>query len=174
MQRVSALKIGAGTDPDVQQGPLISMKAVEKMERHVADAVAHGAKVVVGGKRHALGKTFFEPTVVTGMKPGMANAEEETFAPLAPIYRFSTDEDVVAQANDTRYGLAAYFFAKDAARIFRVAEALEYGMVGVNTGMITTEAAPFGGVKQSGIGREGSRHGIEEYTEIKYVLLAGI
>ncbi|HEY0219144.1 MAG TPA: NAD-dependent succinate-semialdehyde dehydrogenase [Afipia sp.] len=174
VQRVSALKIGAGTDPDVQQGPLISMKAVEKMERHVADAVAHGAKVVVGGKRHALGKTFFEPTVVTGMKPGMANAEEETFAPLAPIYRFTTDEDVVAQANDTRYGLAAYFFAKDAARIFRVAEALEYGMVGVNTGMITTEAAPFGGVKQSGIGREGSRHGIEEYTEIKYVLLAGI
>lgn len=172
--RVSELKIGDGTEDGVQQGPLITMAAVEKTERHIADAVARGAKVVTGGKRHARGGTFFEPTIIRDMKPDMVSTQEETFGPLAPVYSFSADADVIAQANDTRYGLAAYFFARDLSRVFRVAEALEYGMVGVNTGLITTEVAPFGGVKESGIGREGSRHGIEEYTEMKYVLLAGL
>lgn len=173
-KKVGELRVGDGAEDGVQQGPLITMAAVEKTERHIADAVERGAKVVIGGKRHARGGTFFEPTVIRDMKPEMISTQEETFGPLAPVYPFSTDADVIAQANDTRYGLAAYFFARDLSRVFRVAEALEYGMVGVNTGLITTEVAPFGGVKESGIGREGSRHGIEEYTELKYVLLAGL
>jgi len=173
-KRVMDLKVGNGVEVGVAQGPLITMDAVEKVERHIADAVEQGAKVVVGGKRHALGGTFFEPTVLANVTTKMLVTREETFGPLAPVYRFTDEADVVAQANATQYGLAAYFYARDLGRVFRVAEALEYGMVGVNTGLLATEVAPFGGVKESGIGREGSRHGIEEFVEIKYMLLAGI
>jgi succinate-semialdehyde dehydrogenase/glutarate-semialdehyde dehydrogenase len=168
------MKVGPGIEPGVVQGPLITMEAIEKVERHVADAVANGARVVTGGKRHDLGGSFFEPTVLAGVTSAMMITREETFGPVAPIYRFTDEADVIAQANATQYGLAAYFFARDLGRVFRVAEALEYGMVGVNSGLISTELAPFGGVKESGIGREGSRHGVEEFTEIKYVLLAGL
>jgi succinate-semialdehyde dehydrogenase/glutarate-semialdehyde dehydrogenase len=173
-KRVSELKVGNGVEPGVVQGPLITPDAVEKVERHIADAVSQGAKVLTGGKRHALGGTFFEPTVLAGVKPGMLVTKEETFGPLAPVIRFTDENDVIAQANDTEFGLAAYFYARDLGRVFRVAEALEYGMVGVNSGAISTEVAPFGGVKESGIGREGSHHGMEEYVEMKYVLLGGI
>ena len=140
----------------------------------IADAVGQGARVVTGGHRHPLGRTFFEPTVLANVTTKMLITREETFGPVAPVYRFTDEGDVIAQANATEYGLAAYFYARDLGRVFRVAEALEYGMVGVNTGLISTEAAPFGGIKESGIGREGSRHGIEEYTELKYMLLAGL
>lgn len=173
-KKVMDLKVGNGAEVGVVQGPLITMDAVDKVERHIADAVAQGAKVVAGGRRHALGRTFFEPTVLANVTTKMLVTREETFGPLAPVYRFNDEEDVIALANATQFGLAAYFYARDLGRVFRVAEALEYGMVGINTGLLATEVAPFGGVKESGIGREGSRHGIEEFTEIKYMLLAGL
>ncbi len=171
---VKALKVGVGTEAGVQQGPLINRKAVEKVERHIADALGKGAKAIVGGKAHALGGTFFEPTVITGVTRGMLFAREETFGPVAPVFRFETDADVVELANATEFGLAAYFYARDLGRVWRVAEALDYGMIGVNSGLISTEVAPFGGVKQSGLGREGSRHGAEDYVELKYVLMGGL
>ena len=153
-----------------QQGPLIDEKAVAKVEEHIADAVAKGARMVAGGKRHALGGTFFEPTVLADVTPAMAGRREETFGPVAPLFRFKTDDEAIELANDTEFGLAAYFYSRDIGRIWRVAEALEYGMVGVNTGLISTEVAPFGGVKESGLGREGSKYGIEDYLDVKYLL----
>lgn len=171
---VMKLKVGKGTEVGVLQGPLINMKAVEKVERHIADAVQGGAKVVVGGKRHSLGRTFFEPTVLAGVTTRMLVTSEETFGPLAPVYKFKTEAEAIEMANATPFGLAAYFFGRDIGRCFRVAEALEYGMIGVNTGAITFEGAPFGGVKESGIGREGSHHGVEEFLEMKYLMLGGI
>ncbi|MBI4049037.1 MAG: NAD-dependent succinate-semialdehyde dehydrogenase, partial [Devosia nanyangense] len=171
---VAKLKIGNGLDDGVVLGPLIDDKAVAKVEEHIADALGKGAQVSLGGKRHALGGTFFETTILTGVTPEMAVAREETFGPLAPLFAFKDEVDVIAQANDTEFGLASYFYARDLARVWRVAEALEYGMVGVNTGLISTAEAPFGGVKSSGLGREGSKYGIEEFTEIKYVCLGGI
>jgi succinate-semialdehyde dehydrogenase/glutarate-semialdehyde dehydrogenase len=173
-EAAAKLKVGDGTQDGVQQGPLITSKAVEKVEAHISDALAKGARVLTGGKRHELGGTFFQPTVLADVTPDMIVACDETFGPVAPLFRFSDEADVIAQANATQYGLAAYFYARDLGRVFRVAEALEYGMVGVNSGIISTEVAPFGGVKQSGLGREGSRHGIEEFVEIKYVLLGGL
>jgi succinate-semialdehyde dehydrogenase / glutarate-semialdehyde dehydrogenase len=172
--KVAELKVGNGLEAGVMQGPLISMKAVEKVERHVADALKLGAKLMLGGKRHGLGHTFFEPTVLANVTTAMAVTREETFGPLAPIYRFKDEADVIEQANATQYGLASYFYARDIGRVFRVAEALDYGMVGVNAAILGTEVAPFGGVKQSGLGREGSHHGIEEFVEMKYILLAGL
>jgi succinate-semialdehyde dehydrogenase / glutarate-semialdehyde dehydrogenase len=172
--RVRALKVGPGTEAGVAQGPLINAAAVAKVEEHVADATAHGAKVAIGGKRHALGGTFYEPTVLTGVTAEMKLFREETFGPVAPLFRFKTDAEVVELANRTEFGLASYFYSRDIGRIWRVAEALEYGMVGVNTGLITTEVAPFGGVKQSGFGREGSKYGVEEFVEVKYVCFGGI
>ena len=169
--QVAALRVGIGTEAGVTQGPLIDAHALAKVEAHVADAVAKGARVLTGGKRHAQGGTFFEPTVLADVTPEMRCAREETFGPVAPLFRFDTEADAIALANATEYGLAGYFYARDLARVWRVAEALEYGMVGVNVGLIANEVAPFGGIKQSGIGREGSRHGIEEYLEIKYVCL---
>ncbi|MDQ0318224.1 succinate-semialdehyde dehydrogenase/glutarate-semialdehyde dehydrogenase [Pararhizobium capsulatum DSM 1112] len=171
---VGKLKTGNGFDEGVVLGPLIDRPALEKVEEHVADAVKKGARVLRGGKPHALGGTFYEATILADVTPDMAVAREETFGPLAPLFRFKDENDVIKQANDTEFGLASYFYAKDLARVFRVAEALEYGMVGVNTGLISTAEAPFGGVKLSGLGREGSRYGIEEFTEIKYVCLGGI
>jgi len=173
-ERVRKLKVGPGTEPGVAQGPLINEDAVVKVEDHIRDATAHGAKVLVGGKRHALGGTFFEPTVLTDVPKAAKIFREETFGPVAPLIRFKTDAEAVELANDTEFGLASYFYARDLARVWRVAEGLEYGMVGVNTGLITTEVAPFGGVKQSGLGREGSRYGIDEYVEIKYVAFGGL
>jgi succinate-semialdehyde dehydrogenase / glutarate-semialdehyde dehydrogenase len=173
-QAVSALKVGDGFTPGVAQGPLIDRAALEKVEQHVADAKAKGGRVVLGGKRHALGGTFYEPTVIGGAVPSMLCAREETFGPVAPLFRFRDDDEAVAMANDTEYGLAAYFYSRDNRRIWRAAERLEYGMIGVNTGIISTEVAPFGGMKQSGIGREGSKYGIEEYLEVKYVALGGV
>ena len=172
--RVKAMKVGNGLEDGVLQGPMINPGAIDKVEEHIADATAKGAKVITGGKRHALGGTFFEPTVMVDVNPQMAVAREETFGPLAPLFRFESEEEAVALANDTEFGLASYFFSKDMGRIFRVAEALEYGIVGVNTGIISTEVAPFGGVKESGVGREGSHMGIEEYLEAKYICLAGV
>ncbi|MBB3977152.1 succinate-semialdehyde dehydrogenase/glutarate-semialdehyde dehydrogenase [Rhizobium azooxidifex] len=171
---VAKLKTGNGFDEGVILGPLIDEAALAKVEEHVSDALGKGARVVQGGKRHALGGTFYEATVITGVTSDMAVAREETFGPVAPVFRFKDEADVIAQANDTEFGLASYFYAKDLARVFRVAEALEYGMVGVNTGLISTAEAPFGGVKLSGLGREGSKYGIEEFTEMKYVCLGGI
>ena len=165
-KRVMDLKVGNGVEVGVNQGPLITMDAVDKVERHIADAVGQGAKVVVGGRRHSLGRSFFEPTVLANVTTRMLITREETFGPVAPVYRFKDEDDVVAQANATEYGLAAYFYARDLGRVFRVAEGLDYGMVGVNTGAISTEVAPFGGVKESGIGREGSHHGMEEFVEL--------
>ncbi|MEO8674712.1 MAG: NAD-dependent succinate-semialdehyde dehydrogenase [Casimicrobiaceae bacterium] len=172
--RVRALKVGPGTEAGVTQGPLIDPAALAKVEEHVADAVALGAKVTTGGKRHALGGTFYEPTVLTGVTPEMKIFREETFGPVAPLFRFNSDAEVIELANRTEFGLASYFYSRDIGRIWRVAEALEYGMVGVNTGLITTEVAPFGGVKQSGLGREGSKYGIDEFVEVKYVCFGGI
>ena len=172
--KVSAMKIGNGAEKDVVQGPLINMDAVEKVEKHIADAVKRGAKVVTGGKRHALGGTFFQPTVLSNVPADALVAQEEIFGPLAPVFRFKDEADVIALANDSPFGLASYFYARDMGRVWRVAEALESGMVGVNTGLITTEVAPFGGVKESGLGREGSHLGMEEYVEIKYVMMAGV
>src|SRR5579862_4245290 len=173
-KKVAAMKIGDGTEQGVTQGPLINMEAVDKVERHIADAVKGGAKIVTGGKRSALGGTFFEPTVLSDVRPDALVAHEETFGPLAPVIRFKDEADVIAMCNKSPFGLASYFYARDLGRVWRVAEALESGMVGVNTGLITTEVAPFGGVKESGLGREGSHHGIEEYLEIKYVMMAGV
>jgi succinate-semialdehyde dehydrogenase/glutarate-semialdehyde dehydrogenase len=173
-EAVGRLHVGDGLKADVQQGPLIDGAAVRKVEEHIADAVAKGARVVVGGRRHVLGGNFFEPTVVTGATPQMAVAREETFGPLAPVFRFKTEAEAVALANDTEFGLAAYFFTRDLGRAWRVGEALEYGMVGLNTGLISTEVAPFGGVKQSGMGREGSKYGIEDFLVVKYLCVAGI
>ncbi|MFM2355863.1 MAG: hypothetical protein RLZZ528_1599 [Pseudomonadota bacterium] len=169
---VRKLNVGDGLTAGVTTGPLITEAAVEKVEEHIADVLAGGGHIVTGGKRHALGGTFFEPTVVTGVTPDMKVSTEETFGPLAPLYRFETEDEVVALANDTIFGLASYFYSRDIGRITRVQEALEYGMVGVNTGLISTEVAPFGGVKQSGLGREGSHHGIEDYLEMKYICLS--
>jgi succinate-semialdehyde dehydrogenase/glutarate-semialdehyde dehydrogenase len=168
------LKVGNGLEPGVGQGPLIDMAAVEKVETHIADAVGKGARVLLGGKRHELGGTFFQPTILTDVNAGMLLAQEETFGPVAPLFRFHTEEEAVSLANATEFGLASYFFTRDSGRVWRVAEALEYGMVGINTGLISTEVAPFGGVKESGLGREGSKYGIEEYLEIKYLCMGGI
>jgi succinate-semialdehyde dehydrogenase/glutarate-semialdehyde dehydrogenase len=172
--KVRALKVGRGTEPGVILGPLIDDAAVAKVEEHVADATAKGAKVILGGKRHALGGRFFEPTILTGVTRQMKVSNEETFGPVAPLFRFKDDADVIAQANDTEFGLASYFYARDLGRVWRVAEALEAGIVGINTGIISTEVAPFGGVKQSGLGREGSKYGIEDFVEIKYLCMGGI
>jgi succinate-semialdehyde dehydrogenase/glutarate-semialdehyde dehydrogenase len=171
--RVAALKVGDGFEDDVQQGPLIDANALAKVEAHIEDAVSKGAKVVSGGKRHARGGLFFEPTVLADVTSGMLVTSEETFGPVAPIIRFETDDEAIAMANDTEFGLAAYLFSKDASRIWRVAAAIEAGMVGINTGLISNEVAPFGGVKQSGIGREGSIYGIEEFLELKYLAWQG-
>ena len=165
------LKVGNGLDPGVTQGPLIDVAALAKVERHIADALDKGANVLIGGQRHALGGNFYQPTVLAGMSADMLAAREETFGPVAPLFRFHTDEQAVQLANATEFGLAAYFYSRDVRRVFRLAEALQYGMVGVNTGLISTEVAPFGGVKASGFGREGSKYGIEEYLDIKYVCL---
>ncbi len=173
-QAVAGLRVGDGTQAGVTQGPLINEAAVQKVESHIQDAQSLGAQVLTGGKRHALGGTFFEPTVLTQLTPHMRITHEETFGPVAPLYRFHDEADVIAQANNTRFGLAAYFYARDLGRVWRVSEALEYGIVGVNTGLVTTEAAPFGGMKESGLGREGSHHGIQEFVEIKYVLMGGV
>ena len=170
--KAAALMVGDGFEPGVAAGPLINESAAKKVEEHIADALSKGAKVLTGGRRHELGGTFFEPTVLTGVTREMALAEEETFGPVAPLFRFETEEDVIAQANDTIFGLASYFYARDLGRVWRVAEALEYGMVGINTGLISTEVAPFGGVKQSGLGREGSRHGVDDYLELKYLCMS--
>ncbi len=169
---VENLRVGDGMEDGTDLGPLINEAAAEKVEDHIADAVAHGGKVITGGRRHGNGGNFFEPTIVTGVTADMKVAREETFGPLAPLFRFDTEEEAIAQANDTIFGLACYFYARDIGRITRVQEALEYGIVGVNTGIISTEVAPFGGVKQSGLGREGSRHGVEDYLEMKYVCLS--
>ncbi|SPD64463.1 succinate-semialdehyde dehydrogenase [Cupriavidus taiwanensis] len=171
---VAKLKVGYGVEPGVLQGPLINEDAVAKVESHIADALGKGARLLTGGKRHALGGTFFEPTVLADVTPAMRVAREETFGPLAPLFRFSTDEEAIAMANDTEFGLASYFFSRDIGRVWRVAEALEYGMVGINTGLISNEVAPFGGVKQSGLGREGSKYGLDEYLEIKYLCMGGV
>jgi succinate-semialdehyde dehydrogenase/glutarate-semialdehyde dehydrogenase len=171
---VKGLKVGNGLEPGVTQGPLIDMKAVEKVEEHIADATKKGAKVMTGGKRHALGGTFFEPTVLANVNPQMAVAREETFGPLAPVFRFKDEKDAIRLANDTEFGLAAYFYSRDIGRIWRVAEGVEYGIVGINTGIISTEVAPFGGMKESGLGREGSKYGIDDFVEIKYLCMGGI
>ncbi len=171
---VEKLKVGNGVDEGVTQGPLIDEKAVQKVEQHVADALAKGGRLLLGGKRHALGHSFFQPTVIADVTADMLVAKEETFGPLAPLFRFKTDEEAIAQANASEFGLASYFYSRDVGRIWRMAEGLESGMVGVNTGLISTEAAPFGGVKQSGLGREGSHLGIEDYLVIKYICLGGI
>jgi len=171
---VEALKVGNGMDAGVTQGPLINSAAVRKVEEHIADAVQRGASVLTGGKRHSLGGTFFEPTILTNVSKAADIFKEETFGPVAPLFRFQTEEEAIQLANDTEFGLAAYFYARDIGRIFRVAEGLEYGMVGINEGIISTEVAPFGGVKSSGLGREGSKYGIEDYLEIKYLALGGI
>jgi succinate-semialdehyde dehydrogenase/glutarate-semialdehyde dehydrogenase len=171
---VGALRVGDGREPGSEQGPLIDEDAIAKVEEHIADAVDRGAKVVVGGGRHPLGGTFFEPTIVAGATPAMKVAREETFGPLAPVFPFETEAEAIELANATEFGLAAYFFARDHGRIWRVSEALEFGIVSVNTGVFSYEGAPFGGVKESGIGREGSHHGIDEFLELKYVCLAGV
>jgi succinate-semialdehyde dehydrogenase/glutarate-semialdehyde dehydrogenase len=172
--KVKALKVGPGVEPGVTQGPLIDAKAVAKIEEHIADARAKGGEVLTGGKRHALGGLFFEPTVIGGATADMLFAKEETFGPLAPIFAFDTEAEVLALANDTEFGLAAYFYSRDIGRVMRVAEKLESGMVGVNTGLISTAEAPFGGVKQSGLGREGSKHGLDDFLELKYICLGGL
>lgn len=173
-ERAKALKVGNGLEEGVAQGPLITEKAVQKVEAHIEDALSKGAKLLLGGKRHALGGTFFEPTVLSGATQGMRVAKEETFGPVASVFRFETEEEAIRMANDTEFGLAAYLCARDIGRIWRVSEALEYGIVGINTGIISTEVAPFGGVKQSGIGREGSKYGIDDYLEIKYMCIGGL
>lgn len=171
---VSALRVGAGLSGPTDQGPLIDERALAKVESHVADAVAQGARIASGGQRHKLGGNFYEPTVLLDVTPGMRVAREETFGPVAPLIRFTDEAEVLRLANDTAAGLAAYFYTRDLARSWRVQEALEYGIVGVNTGIFSTEVAPFGGVKESGLGREGSRHGIDDYTELKYVCVGGL
>ena len=171
---VAKLKVGDGLKGETQQGPLIDMKAVQKVEEHIADAVKKGAKIVAGGKRHALGHSFFEPTILVNVTTDMAVTREETFGPVAPLFRFKTEEEAIRLANDTEFGLAAYFYARDLGRVWRVAEQIETGIVGINTGIISTEVAPFGGVKESGLGREGSKYGIEDFLEVKYMCMGGI
>jgi len=171
---VQELQVGDGAKPGTTQGPLIDQNAVEKVEEHIADALAKGARVALGGNRHSLGFTFFEPTILTDVTQSMKVASEETFGPLAPIFRFQTDDEVIKMANDTEFGLAAYFFSRDIGRIWRVAEQLEYGIVGINTGIISNEVAPFGGIKQSGFGREGSKYGMDDYLTVKYWCLSGM
>jgi succinate-semialdehyde dehydrogenase/glutarate-semialdehyde dehydrogenase len=171
---VRGLKLASGLEPGATQGPLIDMAAVEKVESHIRDAESHGAKILAGGHRHALGGRFFEPTILTEANSKMAIAREETFGPVAALFRFKTEQEAIALANDTEFGLAAYFYGRDIGRVWRVAEALEYGIVGINTGLISTEVAPFGGVKESGLGREGSKYGIDEFVEIKYLCLGGL
>lgn len=171
---VNELKVGNGVEDGVNQGPLIDESSVQKVEDHIANAIAEGGHVLTGGKRHALGMTFFEPTVIGDVTQKMKVAREETFGPLAPLFRFKTDDEVVAMANDTEFGLASYFYSRDIGRIWRVAEQLEYGMIGINTGIISNEVAPFGGVKQSGLGREGSKYGMDDYLTIKYWCLSGM
>jgi succinate-semialdehyde dehydrogenase/glutarate-semialdehyde dehydrogenase len=171
---VAQLRVGDGLEGVTDQGPLIDAKAVTKVEEHIADAVAKGAKIALGGKRHALGGSFFEPTILTDVTPKMLVAREETFGPVAPLFKFESEAQAIAMANDTEFGLAAYLYTRDLARSWRVSEAIEYGIVGLNTGIISTEVAPFGGVKESGIGREGSKYGILDYTEIKYVCVGGV
>jgi succinate-semialdehyde dehydrogenase/glutarate-semialdehyde dehydrogenase len=173
-EAVGKFKVGSGVETGVTIGPLIDVKAVEKVEEHVQDAVKKGAKVVMGGKRHALGGTFYEPTILANVDTQMVVTREETFGPVAPVFRFKGEDDAVRMANDTEFGLAAYFYARDVGRVFRVAERLEYGIVGINEGIISTEVAPFGGVKESGLGREGSKYGIEDYLEVKYLNFGGI
>jgi succinate-semialdehyde dehydrogenase/glutarate-semialdehyde dehydrogenase len=174
VRAVGKLKVGDGLAGETHQGPLIDKKALAKVEEHIADATAKGARVLAGGKRHGLGGTFFEPTVLADVNPQMKVAREETFGPVAPLFRFSSEDDAVRMANDTEFGLAAYFYSRDIGRIWRVAERVEYGIVGINTGIISTEVAPFGGMKESGLGREGSKYGIEEFTEMKYLCMGGI
>ena len=171
---VAKLKVGNGLEEGVSQGPLIDMAAVEKVEEHVLDATGKGAKVVAGGSRHDLGGTFFQPTVLTGVTTDMKVTKEETFGPVAPLFRFTTEEEGIAMANDTEFGLAAYFYARDLGRVWRVGEGLESGIVGINTGIISTEVAPFGGVKESGLGREGSKYGIDDFLEVKYLCMGGV
>ncbi|MBL0225785.1 MAG: NADP-dependent succinate-semialdehyde dehydrogenase [Geobacteraceae bacterium] len=171
---VGKMRVGDGLTGEFQQGPLIDMAAVEKVEEHISDALKKGATVALGGKRHALGGSFFEPTIITGVTSEMLVAREETFGPLAPVFRFSNDAEAIRMANDTEFGLASYFYSRDISRVWRVAEALEYGMVGINTGLISTEVAPFGGMKESGTGREGSKYGIEEFIEVKYLCMGGV
>lgn len=174
VKAVEGLNVGNGFDPEVTQGPLIDYAAVEKIEEHIQDAVSRGARVLTGGQRHALGGTYFQPTVLANVPANATVAREETFGPLAPLFRFETDDEALELANDTEFGLASYFYSRDIGRVWRVAEGLESGMVGINTGMLSTEVAPFGGVKQSGLGREGSKYGIEEFLEIKYLCFGGI
>jgi succinate-semialdehyde dehydrogenase/glutarate-semialdehyde dehydrogenase len=171
---VAKLRVGDGLAGITDQGPLIDAKAVTKVEEHIADALAHGAKVMLGGKRHSLGGSFFEPTILTDVTPQMLVAREETFGPVAPLFKFETEAQAISMANDTEFGLAAYIYTRDLARSWRVSEAVEYGIVGLNTGIISTEMAPFGGVKESGMGREGSKYGILDYTEIKYICVGGV
>ena len=171
---VKKMKVGAGTEDGVTTGPLINKAAVEKVEEHVADALEHGATIVLGGRRHSRGGNFYEPTILANVTQQMMVAREETFGPVAPLFKFKTEADVIAQANDTPFGLAAYFYARDLGRVWRVAEALECGIIGINEGIISNEVAPFGGYKQSGLGREGSHHGVEEFLETKYMLMGGL
>jgi len=173
-EKVAAMKVGNGLETGVVQGPLIEKKAVEKVEEHIADALAKGAKVVTGGKRHEKGGQFFQPTVLTGVTRAMKVTHEETFGPVAPLYRFQSEKELLDLANDTQFGLAAYFYSRDIGRVWRVAEGLEAGIIGINVGIISTEVAPFGGMKESGIGREGSKYGIEEFLEVKYLCLGGL
>jgi succinate-semialdehyde dehydrogenase/glutarate-semialdehyde dehydrogenase len=172
--KVRELKVGNGMEPGVDQGPLIEDKAVDKVEAHIADALAKGARLLLGGKRHALGHSFFEPTVLADVTPAMLVSDEETFGPVAPLFRFKTEDEAIALANDTEFGLASYFYARDIGRVFRVADRIESGMVGINTGLISNEVAPFGGVKQSGLGREGSKYGMDDYLVLKYLCLGGL
>ena len=171
-EAVGKMKVGDGLSEGSQLGPLINSDAVDKVKEHIADAKSKGGKVLAGGKPHALGGTFFEPTIITGATKDMLFATEETFGPVAPLFKFDTVDEVIELANDTIFGLACYFYANDLSRVTKVAEALEYGMVGINTGLISTEVAPFGGVKQSGLGREGSHHGIDDYLEMKYICVS--
>ena len=173
-EKVKGFKVGPGTEPGVVIGPLIDEQGLQKVERHVADALGKGARIVLGGKPHERGGLFFEPTVITDVTPDMVMSFEETFGPVAPLIRFKTEEEAIRLANNTEFGLAGYFYSRDIGRIWRVAEQMETGMVGVNAGIISTEVAPFGGVKQSGLGREGSRYGLEEFMEVKYVLMGGL
>jgi succinate-semialdehyde dehydrogenase/glutarate-semialdehyde dehydrogenase len=173
-ETVKAMKVGTGVEAGTVIGPLIDMKAIEKVEEHVGDALKKGARVVVGGHRHALGGSFYEPTVLADVTTDMIVTREETFGPVAPLFRFKTDAEAIRMANDTEFGLAAYFYSRDLNRVWHVAEALEYGIVGINEGIISTEVAPFGGVKESGLGREGSKYGIEEFLEVKYLCMGGV
>jgi succinate-semialdehyde dehydrogenase/glutarate-semialdehyde dehydrogenase len=173
-QSVSELKMAAGFDAGATQGPLINMAALEKVERHIQDAIGKGASVIIGGRRSQLGGSFFEPTIITNATHSMLLAQEETFGPLASCFRFSSEQEVLALANDTDSGLAAYFYSRDIGRVWRVASGLEAGLIGINEGIISTEVAPFGGVKESGLGREGSKYGMDDYLEIKYMLMGGI